>query len=267
MDKLILAERTRFGLPSELFMLPELRLRQEMDKCSAKEREYARLLRSSPNPHLVKSHIEHVDIWSSYGKAPNIDPEHFNVDRSYTRHELSSYAFLPIIAIGNVLDEADLSNVVIGEVARILGAQNKPETLFTDAYLRACMDKVLGYKVVSGNLHLPLFTPTERNDRYKKEAVLYFTSASQTPSINKEGLICSPDGKPISREIYGSVEIPARGLHYNQDERRDVALKGELDLSLVGKLTAHRNAFHQFSWDSRLSWSKLGLVRAEEPKR
>jgi len=262
MDNLVLAERTQTEY-SQLFILPEARINSEIEEAHVRRCELYESLGIPINPTTlqdaeIRNFLLNRVLWSVYGEAPSIDPDLF--DHTYLRssHPHPNHAYIPLLAVGDVL-EVNSSNNIKDEIGRILGNQNKDEALFIDSYLGEFMSKVLRHKVFSGDLYLVQFTPTENQDRFRKEALLYFTSAGQKPTINNDGLICLPDGKPIPNQIYTSDLL---GLHYSQDQRRNVALKGNLDLSYVGKLTAHRNAFYKA--DEPFSWSRLGLLYSED---
>jgi hypothetical protein len=202
---------------------------------------------------LYDKYLASKTVWETYGKAPDIDTDLFYSPRggcwSGERHR-----FIPIIAMNGILGPA--LNDLEEYIEEII--DDHDDILFNKLYMEEFIRKVRGYDILSGDLYLLEFIA----DRYpdQKDRVLYLASRIDPPEINDSGLVCSSDGTPLGNGIYGSVNIPLRNFHYNQDERRELALKGELSLSHVGKLKARRNAFYNFSDNEGLGWSQIKLI-------
>lgn len=180
-----------------------------------------------------------------------------------TTHPNKNYAFIPIISIESVLGVSMKKDITA--ILQKLNISGEEENNFAEMHLKTAFEKVLGYKTVSGDIYFVQFTCTDKRyskkcETLKTESILFLSYPDAPPFIDEKGLICCNNGVHIPRNLYGSEEIPLHDLHYNQDERRDIALKGELTIKHVGTLTMCQNAFHKFSMHENFWWAQLGLL-------
>jgi hypothetical protein len=251
----VLAERVD-AEKSRLFLVSPNRLEEEVMKVKESESLKAAVAKRAASP-------DHESVfWINHGDSIQIDEEDFNHDYLRTCGAIINYPYIPILGVGDVLKFTKTDAFMAEQIHEAL---NPFEDLFSghtqpfvEHNLREFVAKIRGYLNFAGDLHLLSFSPEDETGN--RETLLYFTPPDGVLQPNENGIICL-DGKPISRDVYANIDGGLlMGFYYNQDERRGVALKGEITLTPLGKMTVQRNAFYPDHFDKQFAFGKLILL-------
>jgi hypothetical protein len=268
--KRVLAERVD-AQKSELFLLSEKRLEEEVSGESVRY-----LDRYIDEGRYPDSRV----FWVNHGDGIDIDEEYFNhIDGI----KIVDYCpCIPIISLGDLqkfTENSPAKNYEAVERAKnfIFNSDSASDIQkhFTEYHISEhytresangadeLLDRILGYGICAGELHLLTFVPQGGE---RMTTLLYFTPKGISPEPNEDGMICF-NGEPIIRDVYCGFDGNClRDLYYGQDNRKNVSMKGDFELFNLGEVSINRNAFRSVDFNRKYSRSILMLLCDKDEK-